>query len=72
MKKQMLIDLVNSFGGVMYLNYYGNTGIWKLKIIFVNQSEEEEKYTKMAASEDVVYEQMYDFISIRRELPTIH
>jgi hypothetical protein len=72
MKKQMLIDLVNSFGGVMYLNYYGNTGIWKLKIIFVNQAEEEEKYTKMAASEDVVYEQMYDFICIRRELPTIH
>lgn len=60
--KEALKKFVDDYQGVMYLNYYATTGIFKLKIIVMDEKGESLKYTKMAASEDLVYEHMYDFI----------
>ena len=65
-KKQAIYDLVNSFQGVIYMNYYATTGIYKLKVIFNNEAGEQEKYTTMSADEPTAYAVMYDKIQRNR------
>lgn len=67
-KKESIYALVNNFQGVVYMNYYATTGIFKLKVIFNNESGEQEKYTTMSADEDTAFSVMYDKISKFRQL----
>jgi hypothetical protein len=67
-KKEAVFALVNKFQGVIYSNYYATTGITKIKVIFNNENEEQEKYTVMSADEELSYSLMYDKISRFRSI----